>query len=131
VYRYDSPLFFANAENFRQRALKAVADATGPVEWLLLNAEANIQVDITAVDALDSLRDELEERGIVLALTRVKQDLRDDLEPSGILDRVGRDRVFYTLPTAVDAYLHWYAGKYGRPPPDLPGPAEDLKSSGP
>ncbi|RZU10219.1 high affinity sulfate transporter 1 [Kribbella rubisoli] len=104
VYRYDSPLFFANAEDFHRRALAAVDDASDPVRWLLLNTEANIQIDVTAVDALDALREELASRGIVLALARVKQDLRDDLEASGFLDRLGPGRVFYTLPTAVEAF---------------------------
>ncbi|TDD50060.1 SulP family inorganic anion transporter [Kribbella antibiotica] len=104
VYRYDAPLFFANAEDFRRRALAAVEESSTPVHWLLLNAEANVEVDITAVDALDALREELEERGIVLALARVKQDLRTNLEPTGFLDRVGADHIFSTLPTAVEAF---------------------------
>jgi high affinity sulfate transporter 1 len=104
VYRYDSPLFFANAENFRRRALAAVDESPDPVHWLLLNAEANVEIDITAIDALDALREELARRGIVLALARVKQDLRDDLEAAGFLDRLGPDHVFLTLPTAVEAF---------------------------
>jgi SulP family sulfate permease len=104
VYRYDSPLFFANAENFHRRALAAVDGSPTPVRWLLLNAEANVEIDITAIDALDTLREELEARGIVLALARVKQDLRDDLQSAGFLDRLGPERVFYTLPTAVEAF---------------------------
>jgi len=104
VYRYDSPLFFANAENFRRRALAAVDSSPEPVRWLLLNAEANVEIDITAIDALDALREELAGRGIVLALARVKQDLRDDLAAAGFLDRLGADRIYLTLPTAVDAF---------------------------
>ena len=109
VYRYDSPLFFANAEDFRRRALAAVDSAPSPVEWLLLNTEANIELDVTAADALEDLRSELEHRGIVLALARVKQELREVLESAGFLDRLGPDRVFYTLPTAVAAYHAWHA----------------------
>ncbi|MFF1819313.1 SulP family inorganic anion transporter [Kribbella sp. NPDC058245] len=104
VYRYDAPLFFANAEDFRHRALAAVDESTTPVRWLLLNTEANVEIDITAVDALDALREELASRGIVLALARVKQDLRIHLESTGFLDRIGPGRVFYTLPTAVEAF---------------------------
>ena len=59
VYRYDSPLFFANTEDFRRRALAAVADATEPVQWFVLNAEAIIDIDITAVDALEDVHNEL------------------------------------------------------------------------
>jgi SulP family sulfate permease len=124
VYRYDSPLFFANAENFKERALNALDAVAGDVEWFLLNAEAVVQVDITAIDALDELHDELERNGIVFAMARVKQDLRHDLEAAGFVERVGADRLFPTLPTAVRGYLQWYAERHGGPPPgvDLPDP---------
>jgi sulfate permease, SulP family len=117
VYRYDSPLFFANAEDFKRRALASLDVADGPVEWFVLNTEAMVEVDITGIDALDELREELERRGIVLAAARVKQDLRDDLAAAGLIDRIGEDRIFMTLPTAVDAYLSAYAARHGGPPP--------------
>jgi MFS superfamily sulfate permease-like transporter len=107
VYRYDSPLFFANAENFRRRALAAVDEQSDPVRWFVLNTEANVEVDITALDAVDALRRELTHRGILFALARVKQDLLDDLEAYGLADTVGADRMFPTLPTAVAAYHAW------------------------
>src|SRR5437016_2341209 len=66
-------LFFVNAEDFKQRALNALDIAEGDVEWFLLNAEAIVEIDITAIDALDGHRRELERRGIVFALARVKQ----------------------------------------------------------
>ena len=78
-----------------------------PVTWFVLNTEAIVEVDITAVDALESLRRELTDRGIVFACARMKQDLRSDLAPSGLLDRIGEDRVFPTLPTALEAYQQW------------------------
>jgi SulP family sulfate permease len=107
VYRYDSPLFFANAENFRTRALAAVADAAVPVRWFLLNVEANVEVDITGADALEQLRAELEERGIIFALARLKQDLRDQLARTGLLDRIGEEHIFPTLPTALEGFHEW------------------------
>ena len=120
VYRYDSPLFFANVEDFTRRALASIDDAESPVEWFLLNAEANVQVDITALDALDELRQEVTRRGIVFALARVKQDLREDLWASGLVQRVGEDRIFMTLPTAVQAYVSWYVGRHGVEPSGAP-----------
>ncbi|MFI9749522.1 SulP family inorganic anion transporter [Streptomyces collinus] len=107
IYRYDSPLFFANAEDFQRRALTAVDEQTGPVRWFVLNTEANVEVDITALDAVDALRRELTDRGIVFALARVKQDLLDDLTAYGLADTVGPERIFPTLPTAVAAYREW------------------------
>ena len=109
VYRYDSPLFFANAQNFRHRALAAVDHMPGGVQWFVLNAEANVEVDITGLDAVEALREELQERGIVFAMARVKQELLADLTAYGLVDAVGRDRLFPTLPTAVEAYREWAA----------------------
>jgi high affinity sulfate transporter 1 len=107
VYRYDSPLFFANAQDFRRRALAALAGDGERVDWFVLNTEANVEVDITALDALDSLRRELDRRGIVFALARVKQDLLDELDAYGLTASIGTDRIFPTLPTAVAAYQEW------------------------
>ena len=119
VYRYDAPLFFANAEDFKRRALASVDAADPPAEWFLLNAEANTEVDLTAVDALEEVRRILAERGIVFALARVKMDLREDLAPTGFIERIGEDKVFLTLPTAVSAYQEWYAARHDSDPPGV------------
>lgn len=86
-------------------ALAAAADEG--VAWFVLNTEANVEVDSTALDAMEQLRAELTGRGVVFALARVKQDLRDDLDKFGLTAAVGEDRIFPTLPTAVDAYKTW------------------------
>ena len=104
VYRYDAPLCFANAEDFRDRALAALDAAPAPVLWLVLNTEAIVEIDITAADAVHTLCDVLDTRDVVLALARVKQDLLHDLRHSGLADRIGADRIFPTLPTAVAAF---------------------------
>ena len=143
VYRYDAPLCFANAEDFRQRALKAVEAAQEaalsggepggpprPVEWFVLNAEANVEIDLTSADALDDLRDELRRRGVIFAMARVKQDLRADLVRAGLVDRVGAELIFPTLPTAVAAYVHWHMNRYGALPPgvrDVPPPPDPME----
>ncbi len=107
VYRYDSPLFFANAEDFHRRALAAVDAQPDPVAWFILNTEANVEVDITALDAVDELRRELDGRGIVFGLARVKHDLLDDLDAYGLTASIGSARIFPTLPTAKAAYEEW------------------------
>jgi MFS superfamily sulfate permease-like transporter len=117
LYRFDAPLCFANAERFRRRVLEviATADATavaasGAVaparrtEWFVLNAEAIVEIDITAADVLAELQRELTARGIVLALARVKQDLYGQLLRAGLVERIGPQRFFPTLPTAIEAF---------------------------
>jgi high affinity sulfate transporter 1 len=104
VFRYDAPLCFANANDFKTRALEAVESQAVRVEWLLLNAEAIVEIDLTSADALGELHDELERRGILLALARVKQDLRVQLERIGLVTHIGPDRLFATLPVALEAF---------------------------
>jgi high affinity sulfate transporter 1 len=111
VYRYDSPLFFANAQDFKRRALAAATEADVPVRWFVLNTEANVEVDITGLDAMEALREELSGRGIVFALARVKQDLRTELDAYGLTKAVGEDLMFPTLPSAVNAYEAWRDGR--------------------
>jgi MFS superfamily sulfate permease-like transporter len=120
VYRYDSPLCFANADNFVQRALAALDQVAGETYWFILNAEANVQIDVTSLDALDNLRRRLQERGIVLALARAKHELMVDLQRAGFTERLGEERVFPTLPTAVEAYARWYTARHGSRPEGLP-----------
>jgi len=120
VYRYDAPLVFANAQNFLTRALRAVEAAPTPVEWFVLNVEANVEVDLTSVDTLAELRDVLRGHGVEFALARVKQDLKVDLAAAGLLDAVPEDRLFATLPAAVSAYAAWYVARHGRRPGGLP-----------
>lgn len=104
IYRYDAPLCFANAEHFRSRALAAIAAETSPVQWFVLNAEAIVEIDITAADVLLELQQTLTEQGIVVGFARVKQDLYRQLQRAGVVAAVGEDRFFPTLPTAVAAF---------------------------
>ena len=108
IYRYDSPLFFANAEDFRTRALASVDEAETPVRWFVLNAEANSEVDITAADALEELRNELDRRG---HRRRHRPDEGGAARgaPSHRVPpaRCREDRIFATLPTTVEAYQEW------------------------
>ena len=120
VYRYDSPLFFANADDFLGRAMASVGATNPTPQWFVLNAEANIDVDLTAVDTLEQLRLSLEESGIVFAMARVKMDLRAQLDAAGFVDKVGEDRIFATLPTAVAGFAHWHQTVHGTLPEGIP-----------
>ncbi|MEO3783883.1 sulfate permease [Actinocorallia sp. B10E7] len=104
VYRYDSPLFFANAEDFRRRCLAAADEHGEGLRWFVLNAEAVVEADSTALAALEEVHDELIRRGVTFALSHVKQELRGDLRRFGLLDVLHEDLIFPTLPTAVQAF---------------------------
>ncbi|WP_299408731.1 solute carrier family 26 protein [Acaryochloris sp. IP29b_bin.148] len=109
IYRYDAPLCFANAENFKQRVLAAIAKETTPVHWFVLNTEAIINIDITAVDMLEELRQELAKQDIQFGIARMKQDLYGQLQPTTFLNNIPPEYIFATLPTAVAAYTDQYS----------------------
>jgi SulP family sulfate permease len=114
IYRYDAPLFFANACDLRRRALLVVeqenqAYPEHPVRWFVLNVEANVEIDITAADELTALYHDLAAKGVRLGLARVKRDLRRPLERAGLAELIGEDMLFPTLPVAEEAYLTWAA----------------------
>lgn len=104
IYRYDAPLCFANAENFKGRVMKAIEAEITPVEWFILNTEAIVEIDITAADVLEELRQELASRNITFALARVKQDLYIQLRKAGLVESIGTERIYPTLHTAIEGF---------------------------
>ncbi|WP_061431146.1 solute carrier family 26 protein [Microcystis aeruginosa] len=106
LYRYDAPLCFANAENFRKRAIAAIEAEKVPVEWFVLNAEAILDIDITAVDMLKELHRELIGSGITFAMARVKQDLYQQLKKGDLSETISTERIYPTLEEAIEAFHH-------------------------
>jgi MFS superfamily sulfate permease-like transporter len=77
LYRFEAPLFFANASVFRERVRDLVRTADPPVHHVVLQCEAMTDIDVTAADVLASLHDELEARGVQLVFVELRDRLRD------------------------------------------------------
>ncbi|KAF0099350.1 MAG: sulP [bacterium] len=105
LFRWDAPLFFANAEWFRDRALEVVAASPTPVHWLVVAAEPVTSVDVTAADILAELDETLHEAGIELCFAEMKDPVKDKMKRFGLFARLGKEAFFPTLGTAVSAYL--------------------------
>lgn len=110
LFRFDSPLFFANADLFTHDCRVAIREADPPCQWFVINMEGVVEVDITGLDALNELLDWCNERDVVLALTRVKFQIHELMDRHGVGERIGIARMFPTIPTAVDAYQQWADG---------------------
>lgn len=108
LFRWDAPLFFANAELFHDRALEAVASSPTPVRWLVVSAEPVTSVDVTAADALSELENKLRAAGIALCFAEMKGPVKDKLKRFGLFSRVGEERFFPTIGQAVNLYLNAY-----------------------
>ncbi|MEO8014257.1 MAG: SulP family inorganic anion transporter [Polaromonas sp.] len=105
LFRWDAPLFFANAELFRDHALDAVAASPTPVRWLVVSAEPVTSVDVTAADVLEELDATLHAVGIELCFAEMKDPVKDKLKRFGLFSRLGEQRFFATLGQAVNGYL--------------------------
>lgn len=105
LFRWDAPLFFANAELFREHVLDAVAASPTPVRWLVVSAEPVTSVDVTAADMLEELYASLHAAGIDLCFAEMKDPVKDKLKRFGLFSRLGEQRFFPTLGQAVNGYL--------------------------
>jgi len=123
LYRFDAPLFFANADVFRDRIRERIATAESPVRWVVVAAEPITDVDTTAAAMLDALQEELTTAGITLAFAEVKDPIRARLRRYGALLRVPDELFFPTVGTAVSGYIRasgeswtdWEEGPSERP----------------
>ena len=105
LFRWDAPLFFANAETFRDQVLRAVADAPTPTKWVVITAEPITDVDITAADILADLDESLHQAGMDLCFAEMKDPVKDRLKCYGLFNRLGTENFFPTIEQAVDRYL--------------------------
>jgi high affinity sulfate transporter 1 len=105
LFRWDAPLFFANAELFHNRVLDAVATSPTPVHWLVVAAEPVTSVDVTSADMLDELEQTLHAAGIELCFAEMKDPVKDKLKRFGLFARLGDETFFPTVGAAVSGYL--------------------------
>jgi high affinity sulfate transporter 1 len=109
LFRWDAPLFFANAELFHDRALAAVSSSPTPVRRLVVAAEPVTSVDVTAADVVAELDDALHASGVELCFAEMKDPVKDKLKRFGLFTRLGEERFFATVGEAVSAYLARHA----------------------
>jgi high affinity sulfate transporter 1 len=109
LFRWDAPLFFANAELFHQRILDAIAESPTPVRRIIVTAEPVTSIDVTSADMLAELEHTLTESGIELRFAEMKDPVKDKLRRFELFDRFGAAHFYPTIGTAVDAYLKEHA----------------------
>jgi len=105
LFRWDAPLFFANAELFNQRVLDAIAASSSPVKRIVVAAEPITSVDVTSADSLTELDKLLKDDGIELCFAELKDPVKDKLKRFGLLKEFGEARFFPTKESAVGNYL--------------------------
>jgi len=105
LFRWDAPLFFANAEVFADRLRLAIASSPTPVRWAVVAAEPVTDLDTTAADVLRELDEELAAEGVDLRFAEMKDPVKDRLKRYALYQRFGDDHFYPTVGAAVSAYL--------------------------
>ena len=105
IYRFDAPMFFANADFFADGVKKAIGTRQEPILWIVLAAEPITDIDTSAAEALDRLLDDLEVESVQLVMAELKGPVKDRLRSYGLYDRLGDDRFFATVGSAVNGYV--------------------------
>src|SRR5215216_4818399 len=126
LFRWDAPLFFANAEEFADRVRRAIASSPTPVRWVVVAAEPVTDLDTTAADLLWELEEELAAQGVDLRFAEVKDPVKDRLKRYGLFERFGDDHFYPTVGEAVNAYVEMTGVEWtdweDRAAPMRPGP---------
>jgi MFS superfamily sulfate permease-like transporter len=106
LFRWDAPLFFANAEYFSQCIQEAIAGSPSPVRRVVVTAEPITSVDVSSADVLTELDRTLQERGIELCFAELKDPVKDKLKRFGLFAEFGERRFFATNASAVEDFLN-------------------------
>jgi high affinity sulfate transporter 1 len=102
LYRFDAPLFFANADTFREQVEEAARDG---VRWVVVTAEPITDVDATAAEVIAEVRRDLANHGVLLAFAELKGHVRDQLQRFGLVEQIGAEHFYRTIGQAVHAYI--------------------------
>ncbi|MDH5244101.1 MAG: sulfate permease, partial [Chloroflexota bacterium] len=105
LFRWDAPLFFANAEAFREEIEAAIAAEDQPTRWVVVAAEPVTDIDMTAADMLEGLIATLQAAGTQLRFAELKDPVKDRLRRYGLYEQLGNDAFFPTIGTAVAGYV--------------------------
>ncbi len=105
LFRWDAPLFFANAELFKERVVEAVAASPTAVNWVVVAAEPVTSIDVTSSDSLAELIDTLRAKGITFRFAELKDPVKDKLKRFGLFAEMGEAAFYPTVGAAVHSYL--------------------------
>jgi MFS superfamily sulfate permease-like transporter len=124
VYRFDAPLFFANANRFRERVNELLEQSPGREEWVVLDFEGIGEIDATALDMLHELTGELVRADMTIAVARANEVVLERLGRAELIDPKGPVLVFATINAAVKSFRDRTGRRTLAPSDPASGPAE-------
>jgi high affinity sulfate transporter 1 len=132
IYRFDAPLFFANAKTFRDEVTRLARADPAPA-WIVIAAEPVTDVDTTASDVLEDLDEMLNAQGISLVFAELKDPVRRKIERYGLTRTINPHHFYPTIESAITAFRHQTGAQWtppGQPTPGQTGPGQSAADSG-
>jgi MFS superfamily sulfate permease-like transporter len=126
IFRFDAPLFFANARTFREQ-VRGLAVAEPPPLWVIVAAEPMTDIDTTAADMLEDLDEELNARGVSLVFAEMKDPVRRKIERYELTRTIDPLHFFPTIEAAIEAFRSETGAEWRPRPVD----AEDARPPDP
>ena len=125
IVRWSAPLFFANANQFRERIRESIRTASTPPRWILIAAEPMADIDTTASAILSDLDIELNASGIHLAFAELQDGVRDQIVRYGLLETIDQGHFYRTIDEAIVAFRAETNDRGADPadPPATPDPS--------
>jgi SulP family sulfate permease len=105
IYRFDAPLFFANAARFRDDIVGAIDQTDPPITDVLFDGEAMYDIDSTGAQTLLELLDTLDDLEIGFSMARIRTELRDEFRAAGVDERLAGEGIYLEVGDGVEAYL--------------------------
>ncbi len=103
IFRFDAPIFFANARTFREEITRLAAKRPKP-KWIVISAEPITDIDTTAADMLFELKDRLSEQGTYLIFAGLKNPVKTKLRRYGLIEALDPGHFYPTLKGAVEDF---------------------------
>ena len=133
VYRFDAPLFFANAKTFRDE-VRRLANSEPKPKWIIIAAEPVTDVDTTASDVLEDLDEALNAQGTSLVFAELKDPVREKIERYGLTRTIDPHHFYPTIGAAVAAFRQETSAQWatiGQPAADRTGPGQTAADADP
>lgn len=105
IFRFDAPVFFANAEHFSRTVKKHIAEHFAPVRRVIIAGEPISDIDTTGAEALRDLVADLSTDGVTIGFAELKGPVKDRLRQYGVYDIIGEENFYSTVDHAVADYL--------------------------
>lgn len=104
AYRFYGPLLFSNVGHFVDRVRQLISNCPTSVRWFLLDAQAISDIDVTAVEVLASVMEELRKQGIALKIAHANRPLRELLDRTGFAKQIGPESFFPSVHECIEAF---------------------------